>query len=97
MYRTTERFPERERFGLTQQMRRAAVSIPSNIAEGYGRQSTGEYRHHLKIARGSAAELETQLLLARHLRMGPETSLAAPLQQVDECSRMLAALISKIG
>lgn len=63
-YQVTQTFPNDERFGLTSQMRRAAVSIPSNIAEGWGRQTTNQYIQFLQVAQGSAAELETQLILA---------------------------------
>ena len=62
IYELTAGFPKREELGLVSQMRRAAVSIPSNIAEGYGRQSTGDYKRYLSVSRGSLFELETQLL-----------------------------------
>jgi four helix bundle protein len=65
IYRITERLPDKERWGLISQMRRAAVSVPANIAEGYGRQSTGDYRHFLSIGRGSLSELETHMLLCQ--------------------------------
>ena len=68
IYRITGKLPNSEQWGLSSQMRRAAVSVPSNIAEGYGRQATGEYRHHLSIARASLLELETQVLLCHTLR-----------------------------
>jgi four helix bundle protein len=64
VYRETEHFPNREAYGLTSQMRRSAVSIASNIAEGQGRLTRGEFRHFLGIARGSLLELETQLAIA---------------------------------
>ncbi|MFB3885197.1 MAG: four helix bundle protein [Thermodesulfobacteriota bacterium] len=67
-YRARGILPTYEQWGLTSQMRRAAVSVPSNIAEGYGRQATGEYRHHLSIGRGSLLELETHVLLCERLR-----------------------------
>src|SRR5580765_4855223 len=67
VYRMTRELPAAEQWGLVSQMRRAAVSVPSNIAEGYGRQATGEYRHHLSIGRGSLLELETQVLLCEKL------------------------------
>ena len=68
IYKITNEFPQRETYGLMQQMRRAAISIPSNISEGYGRQHTKEYRQFLAMAYGSLAELETQYLLSIDLR-----------------------------
>jgi four helix bundle protein len=67
VYQLTGKLPTHEQFGLISQMRRSVVSVPSNIAEGYARQATGEYRHHLSISRGSLLELETQLLVSRKL------------------------------
>src|SRR6187401_1440650 len=68
IYQLTSGFPKEELYGLTSQMRRAAVSIPSNIAEGHSRESTKEYLHHLSFALGSLAELETQLVIAERLK-----------------------------
>ena len=70
VYRLTQKFPREEMYGLTSQMRRAAVSVPSNIAEGHGRLSTGEYRQFLGVVRGSNFELQTQLEIARALGIG---------------------------
>jgi four helix bundle protein len=70
IYRLTQGFPREEVYGMTSQMRRSAVSVPSNIAEGHGRLSTGEYRQFLGIARGSNFELQTQLEIARALEFG---------------------------
>lgn len=72
VYRLTASFPDEERFGLTSQMRRSAVSIPSNIAEGAARGGTQELLRFLRIARGSLAELDTQLLIARDLGFAPD-------------------------
>ena len=90
IYRFTEQLPSDERFGLTSQMRRAAVSIPSNIAEGQGRGSQGEARQYVRIAQGSLAELETQVLLSIKLH-GVEDSSNA-LELIDRVRRMLMRL-----
>ncbi len=97
VYRLTAVYPSSEQWGLVSQLRRSSVSVPSNIAEGYGRQSTGDYRHFLSIARGSLLEIETQLLLSQRLNF-LDTAAAPPLlNQVDEINKMLTALISKIS
>lgn len=95
-YRLTATFPDTERFGLTQQMRRAAVSIASNIAEGYGRGSTGDYLRFLKIARGGLCELETQLLFARELGYISSEQHATTQMHIDDCHRVLFGLIRAI-
>ena len=97
VYRLTGSFPSVEQWGLVSQMRRAAISVPSNIAEGYGRQATGEYRHHISIARGSLLELETQILLARRLKYLQPADTDPVLKEIDEISRMLATLVSKLA
>ena len=74
IYKLTASFPNEEKYGLTSQMQRAVVSIPSNIAEGYGRDSRKEYLYHLSVSRGSLAELETQLLIAIRLKYLAEES-----------------------
>jgi len=89
----TRTFPKDELFALTSQLRRSAYSVPSNIAEGYGRENTGEYLRFLRIAQGSLKELETQVLLAcRFDYVSPEGSAPA-LDLADRVGRMLRALI----
>ena len=98
VYLLTAKFPVGERFGLTSQMDRAAVSVPSNIAEGYGRATTQDYLHFLRIARGSVYELETQLVLAEDLGLcGRETSskVAATLQEVIRLLQGLVAALER--
>lgn len=90
-------FPSAEQWGLVSQMRRAAISVPSNIAEGYGRQATGEYRHHVSIGRGSLLELETQILLSKRLKYVQPIDADSVLKEIDEISRMLATLVSKLS
>src|SRR5579863_9602700 len=87
IYVATKRMPSSEQFALTNQMRRAVVSIPSNIAEGYARHSRLDYLKHLRIARGSLAELSTQLELACELEMLPQSKPLSDL--VTELDRVL--------
>ena len=95
-YKLTSRFPESERFGLTNQMRRASVSIASNIAEGYGRATKGEYVQFLGHARGSCSELETQIVIAKKLGYGAPPSLESTESLCDDVGRHLGALIKSI-
>ena len=97
VYTVTVRLPASEQFGLVSQIRRAAVSVPSNIAEGYGRQATGEYRHHLSFARGSLLELETQILMCINLGFLKAGECEEVLSEVNQLSRMVATLIGKLG
>lgn len=92
VYKLTEAFPKSEQFGLTSQMRRAAVSIPSNIAEGQSRNSTGEFRQFLGISKGSLAELETQIEVALRLTYLQEAQVIEVRSLCVEISKMLAGL-----
>ena len=92
IYRVSTSFPNSERFGLTAQIRRCAVSVPSNTAEGAGRGGNKEYAHHLRIARGSLMELDTQLWIARDLGFIDDTSEINQL--IQRIAAMLNALIS---
>ena len=94
LYRATRTMPDTEKFGLTAQMRRAAVSVASNIAEGTARQKIADYIHFLVIAWGSLAELETQLIIATDLRMLSNTE--GLMDNVQEVRRMLQALIDSL-
>ena len=96
IYRLTKDFAEQERYGLTSQMRRAAVSIPSNIAEGCGRDNDGDFRRFLQIAMGSAAELEYQLLLAHDLNMLDTTHYEGTNAQLVGVRRMLNGLLKTL-
>ncbi|MDK9700558.1 MAG: four helix bundle protein [bacterium] len=88
-YKITQKYPKHELFGLSSQMRRAAVSIPSNIAEGFGRQSTKEYLHHLSFAQGSISELETQIELSFRLTYIDEANYVALLELCDHVGKLL--------
>jgi len=92
IYRMTKLFPADERFGLISQMRRAAVSIPSNIAEGQVRKTTGEFVQFVSHAEGPLAELDTQLILAVELGYSNTTQVACAAELVSELKRMLNAL-----
>jgi len=96
IYRFTEDFPKEERYGLSSQVRRAGVSVASNIAEGYGRTSTGEYKHFLGMARGSNLEVQTQLVIARELGFGEVDHLRKADDLSQEVAKMLIALIRKL-
>lgn len=96
VYCLAKNLPNEEKFGLISQMCRAAVSIPSNIAEGYGRQASGEYRHHLSIARGSLLELETQIILCQRLGFLSHDQTKPILAEIAELSKMLATLIGRL-
>lgn len=88
VYKSTSSFPSEEKFGLTSQIRRCSVSIPSNIAEGAGRNSKNEFRHFLSIANGSSYELQTQLLISNQLNL-IETSITENLiKKIEELQKM---------
>lgn len=96
VYQATKLFPPTETYGLVTQMRRAAVSIPSNIAEGHKRSSRKDFRQFLFIAAGSCAELETQTEIATELGYGKRNGLENILSIVDEVSRMLSSMIKSL-
>ncbi len=96
IYCLTKLLPESERFGLIDQMRRAAVSIPSNIAEGYSRCSDKEFIHFLRISRGSVSELETQIMLCERISYLDSTQLELAQSFCIEIDKMLNSLIRKI-
>ena len=96
VYSSTAQFPREETYGLASQIRRAATSIPSNIAEGCGRDGDPELARFCTIARGSASELEYQLLLARDLKLIPSNDYEQLAQQVIEIKRMLTVLVQKL-
>ena len=96
IYKMTEKLPTGEQWGLMSQMRRASISVPANIAEGYGRQSSGNYKQFLSISRGSLLELETQVELCVRLKYLRQTDADLILNSIIEISKMLTSLISKI-
>jgi len=96
IYNLTEKFPRSEVFGITSQMRRAAVSIPSQIAEGYGRNSRKQYSQFLSISYGSGLELETQLILVKKLKLTQAPEFEKPEALLQEVLKMLNSLISKL-
>ena len=95
VYRATSAFPSTERFGLVAQMRRAAVSVPANIAESCGRRTNRDEAHLLQVAFGSACELEAELLLAHDLGFLPDDARAPLMDDVVEVKRMLGTLASR--
>ncbi len=95
VYKATDKLPKAELYALTSQMRRAAVSIPSNIAEGYKRRNRGEYLQFLGIADASAAELETQIIIAKSIYTNIDFSLAEQL--LEEVQKMFTSLMQKLN
>ncbi|MFP5204096.1 MAG: four helix bundle protein [Acidobacteriota bacterium] len=96
IYRLTRDFPREEQYGLTNQVRRSAVSIPSNIAEGQGRLSVGEFRQFLGIARGSNFEVQTQLEIARALKMGDAGLIDEAEKMSHEVGKMIYGLLESL-
>jgi four helix bundle protein len=96
VYKTTENFPKHELYGLISQMRRSAISIPSNIAEGFRRYYNKEYKQFLYISLGSCAELETQVTIAKELKYIQEDKEALLLESLDHIGRMVSNLIKKL-
>lgn len=96
IYQVTQKFPSQEIFGLTNQVRRAAISIPSNIAEGQGWNSPKEFRQFLSIALGSMAELETQLVIAQEIKYLSSEDINPLLFALDRIRKMIRSLSSKL-
>ncbi len=96
IYQNTKTFPTDERFGLTSQLRRAAVSVPSNIAEGTARNGTADYLRFLRVSRGSLAEINTQLFIAKQLGYLDERSSSLLLSRTDDLMRQLTSMYSAI-
>jgi four helix bundle protein len=97
IYRVTQGFPKQETYGLVSQLRRAAVSVASNIAEGRGRLNPAEFRQFLGVALGSTFEVKTQLIVAKRLEMGSATAIDEAAAISEEVSKMLTSLIQKLS
>jgi four helix bundle protein len=95
-YTATRQFPKDELYGLTSQVRRAAASVPANIAEGYGREGRGEFIQFLRIAQGSLKELETYTLLSRRLRVGAEADIERMAEGCEAVGKMLRAFLRAV-
>jgi four helix bundle protein len=95
-YRLTNTFPVQERYGLTSQIRRSSSSIPANIAEGYGRESSGAYAQMLRVAQGSLKEFETHVELSYRIGIVDESALTSVLRDAEEIGKMLRSLIRAI-
>jgi four helix bundle protein len=96
IYKASQGFPREETYGLRSQIRRAAVSVPSNIAEGQGRRTTPDFLRHLSIAYGSLREVETQILIAARLRYIAEAKCAEIMQLAGEVGRLLNGLMASL-
>lgn len=97
VYKSSEKFPKEERYGLTGQIRRAAVSIPANLAEGAGRRSAKEFAHFLSNSQGSASELETELIIANRLGYLDEATFAKLISQLDRIGRLITGLVRHLS
>ena len=95
-YRICKKLPTDERYGLISQIRRAAVSVPANIAEGYGRRRRGDYLQHLSIANGSLKELETHFLICRRLGHLTPADIQSPLELAGEVGKMLGSMVRRL-
>jgi four helix bundle protein len=96
IYKLTEKLPKHELYGLVSQMRRSAISIPSNVAEGFRRYHNKEYKHFLYMSLGSCAELETQITIAKELGYTQENKEILLLEDLDHICRMISNLIKKL-
>jgi four helix bundle protein len=96
IYKLTANFPKEETYGLSNQLRRAGISVASNIAEGYARNSTGEYKQFLGMARGSNSEVQTQLVIARELGFGSPQLLDIAEGLSNEVGKMMAAILRNL-
>jgi four helix bundle protein len=96
LYKATEPFPREEKFGLTSQIRRAAVSVPSNIAEGAARRSSKEFGYFISNAQGSASELETELIIAHRLGYLSEGAFAELLSKLERIGRLMTGLSRRV-
>ena len=96
IYKITKDFPKEEQYGLSSQMRRAAVSIPSNVAEGFRRRHNKEYKQFLNISLGSSAELETQVVIAKELEYIDYKQEQSSIESIDHICRMISNLIKKL-
>jgi len=96
IYALTKKFPKEELYGLTSQMRRSSISIPSNIAEGFKRSHNKEYKQFLHITQGSLAELETQLIIAKELGYIKDSELSYIAEKIDKKKKMVASYANKL-
>ncbi|MEZ2331310.1 four helix bundle protein [Mesorhizobium sp. RCC_202] len=97
VYGATKSWPKEELYGLTSQVRRSVTSVPSNIAEGYGREIRGSYQQFLRIAQGSLKELETQLMIAERTGIAPQATTASLLAGTESVGKLLRLLIRKLA
>jgi len=96
VYKLVQLFPKEELFALSAQLKRACISIPSNIAEGYSRNTTKDYIRFLYIARGSLSETQTQILLSAKLKLVTDNQISAALNLTNEVGKMINAIIHKL-